>query len=63
MAMSYKQIETSREIRQWIKLLVSAGAVGVSMSINYATNPEFKKFVDGLGLGLKFKISQKIKNL
>lgn len=52
--MNYRQIETSREIRQWIKIGLQAIGVGASCLIAYNTNPDFKRTTDRTGENIKF---------
>lgn len=61
--MNYRQIETSREIRQWIKIGLQAIGVGASCLIAYNTNPDFKRTMDRTGENIKFWINRKLNNL
>lgn len=61
--MNYRQIETSREIRQWIKIGLQAIGVCASCLIAYNTNPDFKRATDHTGENVKFWINRKLNNL
>lgn len=61
--MNYRQIETSREIRQWIKLGVQAISVGTGCLIAYHTSPDFKRTMDRTGENIKFWFNRKLNNL
>lgn len=61
--MNYRQIETSREIRQWIKIGLQAIGVGASCVIAYNTNPDIKRSVNRANEDVKFWVSQKLNNL
>lgn len=52
--MNYRQIETSREIRQWIKIGLQAIGVGASCLIAYNTNPDIKRSVNRANEDVKF---------
>ena len=60
MAMNYRQIETSREIRQWAKMLGQAAITATGMTALYFTNSDFKHGIDTMGQNLKYKINQKL---
>ena len=61
--MNYRQIETSREIRQWIKLGVQVIGVCASCLIAYNTSPDLKHSVNRANEDVKFWVSQKLNNL
>lgn len=61
--MNYRQIETSREIRQWIKIGLQAIGVGASCVIAYNTNPDVRNSVNRAGEGFKFWLNRKLNNL
>ena len=61
--MNYRQIETSREIRQWIKIGLQAVGVTASCLIAYYTNPDFKNATDRAGENFKFWVNRKLNNL
>jgi hypothetical protein len=53
--MTYKQIETSREIRLWIGQIVVPAVVGVM-----AASPEARNYVKKKYVGIKNTIHQKL---
>lgn len=59
MAMSYRQIETSREVRQWIKLIGQGVVTAAGMTALYLSNPSFKTQIDGLSNQLKERFTKK----
>lgn len=61
--MNYRQIETSREIRQWIKLGVQTISVSLGCFIAYHTNPDFKRATDRTSESIKFWINRKLNKL
>ncbi len=61
--MNYRQIETSREIRQWIKIGLQAIGVGASCLIAYNTNPDVRSSVNRAGENFKFWFNRKLNNL
>ena len=61
--MNYRQIETSREIRQWIKIGLQAIGVGASCLIAYNTNPDVRSSVKRSGEDFKFWFNRKLNNL
>ncbi len=61
--MNYRQIETSREIRQWIKIGLQAIGVGASCVVAYNTNPDVRSSVNRAGENFKFWINRKLNNL
>ena len=61
--MNYRQIETSREIRQWIKIGLQAVGVFASCLIAYNTSPDFKRTTDRTGENIKFWINRKLNKL
>lgn len=61
--MNYRQIETSREIRQWIKIGLQAIGVGASCLIAYNTSTDFKHSVNRANEDVKFWVSKKLNNL
>lgn len=56
--MTYKQIETSREIRQWIGLAISGVTAAVALDKIY---PEFKAECGKFARGQKNKITKLFK--
>lgn len=61
--MNYRQIETSREIRQWIKIGLQAIGVGAGCFIAYNTSPDVKRTMDRTGENIKFWFNRKLNNL
>ncbi len=61
--MNYRQIETSREIRQWIKIGLQVIGVGASCVIAYNTNPDVRSSVNRVGENFKFWFNRKLNNL
>lgn len=59
--MNYRQIETSREIRQWIKLGVQAISIGCLIA--YHTSPDVKRTMYRTGENIKFWFNRKLNNL
>lgn len=57
--MNYKQIETSREIRLWIKDIIVPAAIGGAVIFS---NPDARNWVKEKGQNIKFAINQKFAN-
>lgn len=57
--MNYKQIETSREIRLWIKDIIVPAVIGGAVIFS---NPDARNWAKEKGQNIKFAINQKIAN-
>ena len=57
--MNYRQIETSREIRLWIRDIIVPAAIGSAVIFS---NPDARNWVKEKAQNIKYSINRKIAN-